>query len=59
MQASVLCSSTATPTPVVKKAAALLGNPVGECRRPFSYLSEEGTEALRKVLEENKAKGMA
>ena len=47
------------PDTVVKKAAALLGNPVGECRRPFSYLSEEGTEALRKVLEENKAKGMA
>ena len=47
------------PNTVVKKAAALLGNPVGECRRPFSYLSEEGTEALRKVLEENKAKGMA
>ncbi len=33
------------PNTVVKKAAALLGNPVGECRRPFSYLSEEG--ALR------------
>ena len=53
------CFTYGNPNTVVKKAAALLGNPVGECRRPFSYLSEEGTEALRKVLEENKAKGMA
>ena len=43
---------------VVKKAAALLGAPVGECRRPFCRLSGEGMEALRKVLAENAARGM-
>lgn len=43
---------------VVKKAAALLGLPVGECRRPFCQLSGEGMEALRQVLAENAAKGM-
>lgn len=46
------------PNTVVKKAAGLLGQPVGDCRRPFSYLSDEGMEALKKVLEENKELGM-
>lgn len=46
------------PNTVVKKAVAMLGYPVGECRRPFSYLCDEGIEALQKVLEENKANGM-
>jgi len=47
------------PNTVVKKAVALLGYPVGDCRRPFNYLCDEGTEALKKVLEENKQKGMS
>lgn len=46
------------PNTVVKKAVGLLGYPVGECRRPFSYLCEEGMEALKKVLRENADKGM-
>ncbi len=46
------------PNTIVKKAVALLGYPVGECRRPFSYLCDEGMEELRKVLKENKEKGM-
>ena len=46
------------PNTVVKRAVALLGYPVGACRRPFSYLCEEGEEALRQVLEENKRKGL-
>ena len=46
------------PNTVVKKAVAMLGYPVGECRSPFNYLCDEGVEALKKVLEENKAKGM-
>ena len=46
------------PNTVVKKAVKMLGYPVGDCRRPFNYLCEEGVEALAKVLEENKAKGM-
>ncbi len=46
------------PNTVVKKAVGLLGHPVGECRRPFHYLCEEGLEALRQVLKENGGKGM-
>ena len=43
---------------VVKKAVSMLGYPVGDCRRPFNYLCEEGVEALKKVLKENADKGM-
>ena len=46
------------PNTVVKKAVKLLGYPVGDCRRPFNYLCEEGVDELKKVLEENKEKGM-
>ncbi|MGB4588580.1 MAG: 4-hydroxy-tetrahydrodipicolinate synthase [Clostridiaceae bacterium] len=46
------------PNTVVKKAVSLLGYPVGDCRRPFNYLVEEGVEELKKVLAENKDKGM-
>lgn len=46
------------PNTVVKKATGLLGYPVGDCRKPFSYLSEEGMEALKLVLEENTKLGM-
>ncbi|HIW21167.1 MAG TPA: 4-hydroxy-tetrahydrodipicolinate synthase [Candidatus Dorea intestinavium] len=46
------------PNTVVKKAVSLLGHDVGDCRRPFNYLCEEGTVELEKVLKENKEKGM-
>lgn len=46
------------PNTIVKTAVSLLGHPVGKCRAPFNYVPEEGIEALKKVLEENKAKGM-
>lgn len=46
------------PNTIIKKAVALMGFPVGGCRRPFDYLCGEGVEELRKVLEENKAKGL-
>lgn len=46
------------PNTVVKKAVAMLGYPVGDCRKPFNYLCEEGIEALSKVLKENADKGM-
>ena len=32
------------PNTVVKKAVAMLGYPVGDCRRPFNYLCDEGVE---------------
>lgn len=46
------------PNTVVKKAVSMLGYPVGDCRRPFNYLCEEGVEVLKKVLKENADKGM-
>lgn len=52
------CFKYGNPNTVVKTAAALLGNNVGKCRAPFNQIPEEGIEALRKVLKENKAKGM-
>ena len=46
------------PNTVVKKAVAMLGYPVGDCRRPFNYLCDEGVEVLQKVLKENADNGM-
>lgn len=46
------------PNTVIKKAVAAMGYPVGDCRRPFNYLCEEGMEELKKVLAEDKAKGL-
>lgn len=46
------------PNTIIKKAVAVMGYPVGDCRRPFNYLCEEGMEELRKVLAEDKAKGL-
>lgn len=46
------------PNTVVKKAVKMLGYPVGDCRRPFNYLCDEGIEELQKVINENADKGM-
>ena len=46
------------PNTVVKTAVALLGHPVGKCRSPFNYISEEGIRQIQKVLDENAALGM-
>ncbi len=52
------CFRYGNPNTIVKTATGLLGYPVGSCRRPFSSLCEEGMEALKQVLAENKASGM-
>lgn len=52
------CFRYGNPNTVVKTAAAMLGYPVGRCRRPFCRISDEGLEALGKVLEANKRAGM-
>lgn len=52
------CFKFGNPNTIVKTAVSLLGCPVGKCRKPFSSLSEEGINAIKKVLEENKQKGM-
>ena len=40
------------PNTIIKKAVALMGNPVGDCRRPFNYLCDEGIQELMAVLKE-------
>ena len=52
------CFKYGNPNTVVKTAVNLLGYPVGKCRAPFNYLPEEGIEALKQTLANDKAKGM-
>lgn len=52
------CFKYGNPNTIVKTAVALLGYPVGKCRAPFNQVPPEGIEALKKVLEENRSKGM-
>lgn len=46
------------PNTIIKKAVALMGYPVGDCRRPFNDLCDEGLSELKRVLKENTEKGM-
>lgn len=46
------------PNTIIKKAVALMGYPVGDCRKPFSYLCDEGVEELKKVLAEGEEQGL-
>ncbi len=43
------------PNTIIKKAVALMGYPVGECRKPFNYLCDEGVAVLKGILEANAA----
>lgn len=52
------CFKYGNPNTIVKTAVGLLGYPVGGCRKPFYSMSEEGVEALKAVLSENKKNGM-
>lgn len=52
------CFKFGNPNTVVKVAVNLLGYPVGPCRAPFNMLSEDGVEALRAVLADDRARGM-
>lgn len=40
------------PNTIIKKAVSLMGYPVGDCRKPFNYLCDEGVEELKAVLKE-------
>ena len=51
------CFKFGNPNTIVK-TVSLLGYPVGKCRKPFCQVPEAGIEAIKKVLEENTAKGM-
>lgn len=53
------CFKYGNPNTVTKKATNLRGYPVGPCRAPFSYLSQEAIDAIAAVINEDEAKGMA
>lgn len=46
------------PNTIIKKAVNLLGYPVGDCRKPFNYLCDEGIEELKAVLQESRKLGL-
>ncbi len=46
------CLKLGNPNTVVKKAANLLGHPVGPCRKPFSMLSPAAEAAIQKTLDQ-------
>lgn len=52
------CFKYGNPNTIIKTAVEMLGYPVGKCRKPFCRISEEGIYAIRKVLDENKAKNI-
>lgn len=52
------CFKFGNPNTIVKTAVSLLGYNVGKCRRPFSQIPEVGIQAIQKVLDENKEKGI-
>lgn len=53
------CFKFGNPNTVTKKATNLRGYPVGPCRAPFQYLSEEAVAAIAEVIRSDEAKGMA
>ena len=52
------CFKFGNPNTVTKKATNLTGNPVGPCRTPFNYLSDEAVEEIKRTLAEDKVRGM-
>lgn len=52
------CFRFGNPNTIVKTAVAMLGYPVGNCRKPFDRISEEGQRAIGQVLEEYRQKGI-
>jgi 4-hydroxy-tetrahydrodipicolinate synthase len=52
------CFRYGNPNTIVKTAVSMLGYAVGQCRRPFSQISDDGINAIQKVLDENKKMGI-
>lgn len=52
------CFKFGNPNTVTKIATNLRGFPVGPCRAPFNYLSEEAIAAIREAIKQDEAKGM-
>lgn len=52
------CFRFGNPNTVVKTAVAMLGYPVGKCRKPFDRISAEGLQAMEQVLLQYRELGM-
>jgi 4-hydroxy-tetrahydrodipicolinate synthase len=52
------CFRFGNPNTIVKAAVAMLGYPVGRCRKPFCHISDEGINAVQMVLDANKTTGI-
>lgn len=52
------CFKFGNPNTITKTAARLAGNPVGPCRRPFSFLSEASIEKIKETVDADHARGM-
>lgn len=52
------CFKFGNPNTVTKKATNIAGFPVGPCRAPFNYLSDEAVEKIKETIAADKAKGM-
>jgi len=52
------CFRYGNPNTIVKAATAMLGYPVGRCRKPFCHISDEGIAAIKRVLDENQTLGI-
>ncbi len=52
------CFQYGNPNTIVKTAVAMLGYPVGKCRAPFNQIPDEGIQAIRRVIDENRELGM-
>ncbi|WP_440858119.1 4-hydroxy-tetrahydrodipicolinate synthase [Staphylococcus shinii] len=48
------CFKYGNPNTIIKTATRLLGYDVGYCRAPFNLVSQEGIDALKEVIEENR-----
>lgn len=53
------CFKYGNPNTIIKIATGLLDYPVGDCRKPFCKLSDEGMAQLKKALEACKSMGMS
>ena len=52
------CFKYGNPNTIIKLATKELGYPVGNCRKPFCQLSEEGMEQMRVALQGCVSRGM-
>jgi 4-hydroxy-tetrahydrodipicolinate synthase len=52
------CFRFGNPNSIVKKAANLIGQPIGPCRKPFGLISQQAEEEIKKTIQEHYSKYM-